>query len=170
MCGEQRSLGLASLHSLYTNSASMTTIEIVTKAMGEMFDEGWIVDMCASDRFEEGFMFDVVESGNKKSYIVFQSEEIRDKAVGVIIRDMLALCTPSFLRRHLVVKLSDEVIVAIKNTCQACETIYDLVKDFDTLVDDAVNKDGRGFYLATYDEIEMSTYYEGVTYYYYRTD
>lgn len=170
MCGEQRSLGIDSLLSLCTNFASMTTIEIIAKAMGEVYDESWIVNICASDRFEGGFTFDVIESGTKRSYLVFPSEDIRDKAVSESIRDSIELFNPSFLRRHLVAKLPDNAIEAICNTSDANKTMYDLVKDFDALVDDAINSDGSGNYLAPYDRIEMSTEYDDVTYYYYRTD
>jgi len=50
------------------------------------------------------------------------------------------------------------------------ELMLALIKDFDYFVEDAIDADGRGHFLNTYDNEENEFEYKGKTYYIYRTN
>ena len=103
---------------------------------------------------------------DSEDYLVYTDEEA-DEAVREDIEQMVWAFTPSFLRTHTGVTI--EAIAKIQEMCEgANEPLTAMIKDFDHFVDDAVNCDGRGHFLAPYDHEENEITFNGITYYIYR--
>lgn len=140
-------------------------------AMNDAFD-GKVLASRPHDRYEECTEFDVITDFSKKksTFIVFESEEARDKAVEDHIRDSIELFTPEFIQSHLQYKLPIEAIVAIQGTHVANKLFLEMLTDFDSFVQDAIGGDGCGHFLATYDHAELDHEFDEETYYYYKID
>ncbi len=109
---------------------------------------------------------DAQDDLDSEHYLVYTDEEA-DEAVREAIEESLWAFTPSFLRTHTGVTI--EAIAKIQELCEdANEPLTAMIKDFDHFVDDAVNCDGRGHFLAPYDHEENEITFNGITYYIYR--
>eukprot|EP01032_Pedospumella_encystans_P025476 gene25476-28795_t len=150
--------------------------------MNDAFD-GKILAFKPHDRYEECYEFDVITGEKKSTYIVFWSEEARDKAVEAYIHDSIETLEPEFIQEHLKYKFPIEGIVAIQGTSCANKLFNEMIIDFDSFVSDALSDLGsHGYFLSTYDgeeedddcdgEIyagqEGDHEFDGKSYYYYR--
>jgi hypothetical protein len=92
-------------------------------------------------------------------YTVATSEEEADEAVGEYIKESVWSFNSEFIIEHS--KLPWEAEEMIKNFQQAkCEdandTILAIIEDIDVFIQDAISQDGRGHFLASYDDEEIS--------------
>ena len=108
---------------------------------------------------------------DSEHYLVYTDEEA-DEAVREHIEEMVWAFTPSFLRTHT--GLTIDAIAKLQEMCEdANEPLKAMIKDFDHFVNDAVNCDGRGHFLAGYDHEENEISFHvlcrsSTTYYIYR--
>lgn len=94
-------------------------------------------------------------------YLMLSDDEANMRARREI-RDSLWAFLSSFIRSHSSVDIPEKYIEKMQSEmCEQCnEIIYGLIKDnFDEFVEDAIDADGRGHFIATYDgkEIELKT-------------
>jgi len=106
-----------------------------------------------------------------EEYAIGKEEEV-DKATEEAIRDSLYTFNADWTQSHLEIELPIEAIHAIQEKCEEGSLIlYDLFKkvgDWDYMVRDSILADGRGHFLASYDDAEEETYYASEWYYIYR--
>jgi len=93
-----------------------------------------------------------------EEYLVLTDAEA-DDATHKWIRESVWAFDMSFLESHFNFKCDEKVLASLleiqKNTSENCNALLlALIKDFDYFVSDAVNSDGRGHFLATYDHEE----------------
>ena len=101
-----------------------------------------------------------------EDYLVLTDEQA-DERCKEEIEEMVWAFTPSFLQAHTGVDA--DAIKKIQEMCEgANEPLTAMIKDFDYFVEDAINGDGRGHFLAGYDHEENYVTYNGTTYYIYR--
>ena len=114
----------------------------------------------------EAYYEDAQDDLDSEHYLVYTDEEA-NYAVRENIEEMVWAFTPSFLSAHTGV--DEEVFVALADRCEANNDSFKrMIKDFNAFVDDAVNCDGRGHFLAPYDHEENEITFNGITYYIYR--
>lgn len=143
----------------------MLTVEEVEKAMKAELEEEEIEVM------EESFYGKFhVKVDDKHEYDVYVGEDVRKKAVAELIEDNLFTFTPSFLRGHLKIRLSEEIVEKLTSV-ESSELIKELLLDFDEFVIDVIAVNGgAGSFLGHYDgeEHEVEGEFNDNTIYYYR--
>jgi len=108
---------------------------------------------------------------DSEDYLVLTDEEA-DEAVRGEIEELVWAFNASFLQAHTGVDA--DAIEKIQEMCEgANEPLKAMIKDFDAFVEDAVNCDGRGHFLAGYDHEENEITFNvmcssSTTYYIYR--
>ena len=144
----------------------MLTVEDVEKAMKAELEEEEIEVM--EESFDGRFH---VKVDDKHEYDVYVGEDARKKAVAEYIEDNLFTFTPSFLRGHLKVRFSEEIVEKLTSV-ESNELIKELLIDFDEFVIDAIAVNGgAGSFLGHYDGEEHEVdegQFNNYTIYYYR--
>jgi len=120
---------------------------------------------------------DNISANTADDYLVCTDEEA-DEAVKEAILDSLWAFRPSFIVSHMTYKpesfrerdSTDKALEHIQfNLCESANCIVkSMIKDLDHFVDDAVSSDGRGHFLAQYDNEEHEVEIDGITYLIYR--
>ena len=94
-----------------------------------------------------------------EEYLVLTDAEAQD-AVYQNIKESVWAFNPTFLADHSCI---DQVVIEkLQESCESAnEALLKLIKNFDMFVEDAVNVDGRGHFLAGYDgnENEQGDFY-----------
>jgi|TARA_R100000482_G_scaffold44184_1_gene15444 hypothetical protein len=120
-----------------------------------------LVDTFTPSDFEEA-----QHEVDMENYLVLTDKQA-DEWCKEEIEEMVWAFTPSFLQAHTGV--AADAIKKIQEMCEgANEPLMAMIKDFDYFVEDAINCDGRGHFLAGYDHEEYEVTYNGTTYYIYR--
>lgn len=105
------------------------------------------------------------------TYMILTDEEADDLA-SENIQNTLWACESGFLTRHMgLPSLASEMVAAAQREMHdgINDVLHNLVKDMDSLVEEAIYSDGRAHFLNTYDGKEMEVQdSEGTTYYLYR--
>lgn len=100
------------------------------------------------------------------------TEEEANKAVKEWIENAFYALNPELLAKHTKIGATKGMIKAIKalqeDYEEANEAIMSLIVNFDDLVTDAINEDGRGRFLSPYDSEEKEIDIDGETFYAYR--
>ena len=104
------------------------------------------------------------ELGNYGSYIVLTDEEADDTARENILNDLWVFCSDFILEHmsgydrmtnHEVDEFKNALSEMQKNLCESCNAIVRaLISDIDNFIDDAIEADGRGHFIASYDLVE----------------
>lgn len=115
-----------------------------------------------------------IYTGNDMEYAIGIKQEV-DEAVRNYIRDSLWTFRTEFILKHSRVGESKKIIKALEEMqaklSEDCnEIVYALLEDFDKFAKAAVEADGRGVFLATYDSEETEVDVNGITFYCYRTN
>jgi len=107
------------------------------------------------------------EYGGNQEYLVLTDDEA-DEACEKYIRESLWAFRSWFLIQYMEGIEEESIQRVQENSCESCnELIYQLVKNrFHELVSDAISSDGRGHFLAAYDNEEN----EQGEYFIYRTN
>jgi hypothetical protein len=124
---------------------------------------------CEVEEITEGYAENLYEYGNEE-YLVLTEEEAEDRAKTDILDSLWAFNT-DFILEHTNIDWNDRIEKAMKKMQEElCEDANEIVKamitDFDQFVQDAIDADGRGHFLAGYDGEENE---EG-KYFIYRTN
>ena len=104
-----------------------------------------------------------------KEYKVLTDKE-SNKEVKEYIRETLWAFTPTFLENHSTKFDMDHFKKVQELYEDANEIVFNMIDDFDELVEDAIDQDGRGHFLSTYDGHENSQDWNGELFYIYRTN
>lgn len=104
-----------------------------------------------------------------EEWLVLTNEEATERAEAYI-RDSLWAFNPSFIKHYMPLK-NEKVIAMIQEACEDCnEEILDMVgNNLQALMDDAIDADGRGHFMNTYDGNEYIETVGNMAYYLYRT-
>lgn len=101
-----------------------------------------------------------VYSYDGAEYAVADDDDEADEAADTHIRESLWAFRASFIARHVNVGLDATCIKAIEEMqgklCESCNPIIEalLGDNLDAFIDDAIESDGRGHFLAPYDDEE----------------
>ncbi len=112
------------------------------------------------------------EVGNREYMVLTDTEA--DERVQEDIKDTVWAFNADFIIEHSSIldydKGSYQIIKAIQEQCEnGNEAMLKLIRNFDRFVEDAIDADGRGHFLSTYDGKEHEFYDEdGEDYYIYR--
>lgn len=88
-----------------------------------------------------------------EEYAVAEGEEAADKAARRAIEDSICYFRPCFLADHS--DVPEEVFVFLAGACFDNNEAYKaMIYDVDDFVDDAIDADGRGRFLNSYDSVE----------------
>ena len=92
----------------------------------------------------------------KQEYKVLDDSEADEKCE-TYIRDTLWAFNPNFLQAHLKNGIDAESLIPMQEKmCESCnEIIFNLIKDYDHFVEDAIKCDGHGLFLSYYDGEEI---------------
>lgn len=148
---------------------NMTTETLAIAVWADISEE--LTDQAAALAIHRGeITYDaIVDAQNEidgEDYLVLTDEQA-DERCKEEIEEMVWAFTPSFLQAHTGVDA--DAIKKIQEMCEgANEPLTAMIKDFDYFVEDAINGDGRGHFLAGYDHEENYVTYNGTTYYIYR--
>lgn len=122
-----------------------------------------IKNVLAIDKQRETYLELPVIIINDEEYAVARGEEAANKAARRAIEDSICYFNPSFLAYHS--DVPEEVFEFLANKCFDNNEAYKaMIYDVDDLIDDAIDADGRGHFLNTYDDAE----YEIGEYFLYR--
>jgi len=103
---------------------------------------------------------------NSEDCLILTDEEA-DEAVREEIEELVWAFNASFLQAHT--SVDADTIAKIQELYEESnELLKAMIKDFDHFVEDAVQCDGRGHFLAPYDHEENEITFNGITYYIYR--
>ena len=97
---------------------------------------------------------------NGEEYAVAANEEEADNAAGQYIEDSICYFNPSFLAEHS--DVPEEVFEFLANKgFSNNDAYYQMIHDIDDFVYDAIEADGRGHFLNSYDseEYEIGEYF-----------
>ena len=99
-----------------------------------------------------------------------KTSEEADDAVKDYIRESVWAFRADFIVDHTKLPRSAvEIIESFQEKCEgANEAILALIEDFDKFCEDAIQADGRGHFLSSYDGEENEEDINGTTYYIYR--
>ena len=148
---------------------NMTTETLAIAVWADISEE--LTDQAAALAIHRGeITYDaIVDAQNEidgEDYLVLTDEQA-DERCKEEIEEMVWAFSPSFLQAHTGV--AADAITKIQEMCEgANEPLTAMIKDFDYFVEDAINCDGRGLFLAGYDHRENEVTYNGTTYYIYR--
>ena len=95
-----------------------------------------------------------------EEYAVAEDEEAANKAARRAVEDSICYFNPSFLADHS--DVPEEVFEFLANKCFDNNEAYKaMIYDVDDFIDDAIDADGRGHFLSTYDseEHEIGEYF-----------
>lgn len=112
-----------------------------------------------------------IEIGNEE-YLVLTDSEADECAKEYILESVWSF-NKSFLDSHsqAIAEMDNEVFSKIQEMCEgANRTILRLIDDVDHFIDDAIMADGRGHFLASYDNEENEVELGGEMYFIYRTN
>ena len=88
----------------------------------------------------------------RTDFLVLTDREA-DRLTKEMIRDSLWTFNPSFLAAHT--NVSEKILQILQHGNEdANDAIFELVRDFDYLVEDAISCDGRGSFISMYDGVE----------------
>lgn len=118
---------------------------------------------------EQGYDDETYET-SEGEYLVL-SEAEADERVKAYIRESLWAFNPEFLAAYMPDGVDADVLRILQEKCEgANEALFNMVTDFDAVVDDAVGCDGRGHFLAHYDFEEHEAQINGEWFYAYRVN
>lgn len=129
------------------------------------------------EEINQGYDKNTFEYGNQE-YKVFTEEEA-DKAVEEYISESVWAFNANFILDHTDINWNNRIEKSIQKMQQElCEDVNELlkamIKDFDDFVQDAIEADGRGHFLSSYDGQENEEILDGEYgdeyYYIYRTN
>lgn len=95
-----------------------------------------------------------------EEYAVAEGEEMADKAARRAVEDSICYFNPSFLANHS--DVPEEVFDFLANKCFDNNEAYKaMIYDVEDFIDDAIDADGRGHFLNSYDskEHEIGEYF-----------
>ena len=111
------------------------------------------------------------DSFDESDYEVYTDKEATERAKELIL-DSLWAFRASFILSHSKIDMDEKYFTKIQG--DLCEGANGLVKsmidDIDYFVEDAINCDGRGHFISTYDGEENEIKIDGEYYYIYRTN
>lgn len=112
---------------------------------------------------------DNISPNQADDYLVCTDEEA-DEAAKENILDSLWAFRASFILSHSDVEMEAKDLEAIQSKmCESANSLVKaLIKDLDYFIEDAISADGRGHFLATYDNEENEIDLDGITYFIYR--
>lgn len=122
-----------------------------------------------------------LETDYDEEYLILTNEEAEEMARDYII-EMLWSFKTDFLMDHMDAvdslntrEREDFKKLLEKIQCDLCEGVNPIVSalvgdNIDNLIEDAIEADGRGWFIGQYDGSEDSIEYDGVDYYIYRTE
>ena len=148
---------------------NMTTETLAIAVWADISEE--LTDQAAALAIHRGeITYDaIVDAQNEidgEDYLVLTDEQA-DERCKEEIEEMVWAFSPSFLQAHTGV--AADAITKIQEMCEgANEPLTAMIKDFDYFVEDAINCDGRGHFLAGYDHEENYVTYNDTIYYIYR--
>ncbi len=121
------------------------------------------VDQVEDSQYEDEYVFRYDDS----DYLVITEEEA-DKELREQIPHNLFQINPFFLKRHLKIDISTEVLQHfLYDMCENCRLIFwELIADKETFLQDITNTYGRGLFLAWYDRREVRVRTANDTFYY----
>ena len=103
-----------------------------------------------------------------REYLVLEDEEA-DKRAEEYIKDTAWAFKPSFLSAHT--GIDEDVFNTLSEKCEdSNDAVLSMIKDFDHFVSDAISSDGRGHFIATYDNDESIEEINNTEYFIYRTN
>ena len=103
-----------------------------------------------------------------REYLVLEDEEA-DKRAEEYIKDTAWAFKPSFLSAHT--GIDEDVFKILSEKCEdSNDAVLSMIKDFDHFVSDAISSDGRGHFIATYDNDESIEEINNTEYFIYRTN
>lgn len=116
---------------------------------------------------------DIYTDGSQE-YAIGTDEEA-DRAARDEILESLWAFNPEFILTHSKASCKPTLVKALKEMqeklCESAnELVEALISDLDKFVEDAIQADGRGRFLATYDSEEVEIEINGITFYCYRLD
>jgi hypothetical protein len=129
-----------------------------------------------SEKEIQGAITEHIENELAGSEFLVCDDENADEKVKDYIRESLWAFNTEFILSHSNIEnVSDKLEKSLKKVQGDCnedcnELMLALIKDFDYFVEDAIDADGRGHFLNTYDNEENEFEYKGKTYYIYRTN
>ena len=127
-----------------------------TNDIGKPFNEVTaedIKDALAVDKERETCQGLPVIIINDEEYIVAEGEEEANKAARRAVEDSICYSRPYFLAAHS--DVPEEVFEFLANKCFDNNEAYKaMIYDVDDFVDDAIDADGRGYFLNFYDSVE----------------
>jgi len=107
-------------------------------------------------RSETGDIYNCKLDDKELSFRVFFNDELVRNAVAEHVENSIEFFTAEFLQRHVAGgKLPIEAIEAIQAHKDANEIFTKMVDNMDDFVQDAIDADGTGHFLATYDGKEI---------------
>lgn len=90
---------------------------------------------------------------DNEEYAVAESNEAASKAVRRVVEDSICYFRPDFLATHS--DVPEEVFEFLANKCFDNNEAYKaMIYDMDDFIDDAIDADGRGHFLNSYDSKE----------------
>ena len=103
-------------------------------------------------------------------YLVLTDDEADEKAHEYIEQSVWAF-NASFLECHIDALDADDIDRLRGDRCEDCnDALVKLIDDFEYFVQDAINADGRGHFLSSYDGNEEEEEIDGMMYFIYRTN
>lgn len=118
------------------------------------------VSIDVEEGYDDTFIF--VKDGTKFTYRVLIDEEA-DRIVREYIREHVWSFSPDMLVKYMKHGVSKQFIEAVQERCsEDCNApLSMLIDDWDTFIEDAIQLDGRGHFLSSYDfsEEEFDGYY-----------
>jgi len=119
-------------------------IDVLTKFLQVKID-----DLTATKYDENNF-----EIGEKE-YMILTEEEAQEKAKEYILDSIWAFNADFIIEHSKVLDFDDasqSIIKAIQEQCEnGNEAMKKLIDDIDTFIEDAINADGRGHFMNSYD-------------------
>jgi len=122
----------------------------------------------------EGYDTNIFEVEGSE-YLVLTNEEANEKTQEYILETLWAFNADFILKNSVVINWNNDTKKALtemqSKLCEGSnEIIKAIIKDMDQFVEKAIDADGRGHFLSTYDGNENEEEVNGVTYYIYQTN
>lgn len=144
-----------------TKDKSYVAVEDKIMALAKIDD---LIDTPATEIERSGYDDSLFEVGGAEYLVLTDSEA--DQRCAECIKDSLWAFNASFLSAHMKNRLDKSGIDALQEMqSKLCESanpiVLNMIDDLDYLIEDAINADGRGYFLADYDfeEIEQGDFY-----------
>ena len=107
---------------------------------------------CDIEDIEQGYDDSTFELGNQE--YLLRTDEEADQRAEEYIKESIWAFVPSFLESHT--GLDEEIIKHLQDKCEgANDALLNAIKDIDCFISDAIDCDGRGHFMSSYDGNEQ---------------